>query len=168
MQVVQNNGTEPLSPGDVVVFNGVNRSVAAVESPVVQVRKIGVANNTGVAGVVFSRFNINAVDSGDTFSAASVNKTAAMDVTPPGNVAPGEYVLVVVQGLAQVRADAVYSAGIQPGDLLSTSDTSGLARKVSTVTMNGVETALPGAVFGKALEAFDGTQDMLYVYVTLQ
>jgi hypothetical protein len=32
----------------------------------------------------------------------------------------------------------------------------------------GWETAVPGTVFGKALEPLNGTQEMIYVYVTLQ
>jgi hypothetical protein len=33
MQVMQNGGTEPLAPGDVVVFSGINRAVTAVDAP---------------------------------------------------------------------------------------------------------------------------------------
>lgn len=171
MQVMQNNGTEPLLPGDVVVFNGINQFVAAVDSPVVQVKKVDTANSTAVAGVVFSRFNIDAVDPDFDISADTVgvaNRAAAMEVTPAGNVAPGEYVLVVVQGLAQVRVNTVESTAIHPGDLLSAASVTGTAGRVATVTQNNVETALPGAVFGKALDVVDGAQDMMYVYVTLQ
>ena len=171
MQVMQNNGAEPLSPGDVVVFNGVNQSAAVVDAPVVQVKKVDAANSTAVAGVVFSRFNINAVDPDfDTFTdvAGTANRAAAMEVTPAGDIAPGEYVLVVVQGLAQVRVNTVERTAIQPGDLLSASSVIGSAGRVATVMQNGVETAVPGAVFGKALDVVEDAPDMMYVYVTLQ
>jgi hypothetical protein len=36
------------------------------------------------------------------------------------------------------------------------------------VTMDGVETAVPGTVFAKALEPVSEKQEMVYVYVTLQ
>ncbi|MFQ5400678.1 MAG: hypothetical protein ACE5E7_13915 [Anaerolineae bacterium] len=62
MQVMQNNGTASLSPGDVVVFSGINRAETVVGAPVVQVSKVNAANSTAVAGVVFSRFNIDAVN----------------------------------------------------------------------------------------------------------
>jgi hypothetical protein len=168
MQVMQNGGAEPLSPGDVVVFSGIDHRVAAVDGPIVQVSRTDVANSTAVAGVVFSRFNIDAIDPSLEFpDDTAQGRLAEMEVTPQGNAAPGEYVLVVVQGPAQVKADAVQGGSIQPGDLLSSSGTAGLAGKAATITLSGVETAVPGTVFGKALEPFNGTQDLLYVYVTL-
>lgn len=33
---------------------------------------------------------------------------------------------------------------------------------------DGVETVAPGTVFGKPLEALDGSQQKIYVFVTLQ
>lgn len=168
MQVMQNGGDEPLSPGDVVLFSGINQAVTAVDAPIVQVRKAAAAHSTAVAGVVFSGFNIAAVDPNLESAEGIINgEAAAMAVTPAGSVAPGEYLLVVVQGAAQVKIDAG-SGNIQPGDLLSSSDAAGLAGKAEMVLISGVETAVPGTIFGKALESADGTQEMLYVYVTLQ
>ncbi len=167
MQVMQNNGNAALDPGDVVIFNGVNKNVKGFNSPVVQVKKATIANSTAVAGVVFSRFNIDAVNPNLEFFDTQANKIAAMEVTSAGSASSGEYVLVVVQGMAQVKAESI-DANIQPGDLLSTGSKAGLARKAETITLNNAQTAVPGAVFGKALEAFDGSQKMLYVYVTLQ
>jgi hypothetical protein len=167
MQVMQNGGSEPLSPGDVVLFSGINQSVTAVDGPIVQVSRAGTANSTAVAGVVFSRFNIDAIDPAlESPDGDAPGWTGAMEVTPAGSAAPGEYVLVVVQGPAQVKIDA--SSSVQPGDLLSTGIQAGLAEKAATVSLNGVETAVPGTVFGKALEPVDGSDDMIYVYVTLQ
>jgi hypothetical protein len=169
MQVMKNGGTEPLSPGDVVVFSGIDHSETAVEGPVVQVSKANVANSTAVAGVVFSRFNIDAIDpdleSPDNFTQEALG---TMEITPAGNASTGEHILVVVQGPAQVKASALGSNSIQPGDLLSTSSTAGLAGKAAMVTMDGVETAVPGTVFAKALEPVSEKQEMVYVYVTLQ
>ena len=92
-----------------------------------------------------------------------------MEVTPPGDAAPGEYVLVVVQGPALVKASAVDAGAIQPGDLLSTAVRKpGLQQRYRWFTVDGSLTTLPGTVFGKALEPLDGAQDMIYVYVTLQ
>jgi hypothetical protein len=75
--------------------------------------------------------------------------------------------LVVVQGPAMVRASAL-GGSIQPGDLLSTGGSMGLAGKAAVMNVNGLETAVPGTVLGKALEPLDGAQEMIYVYVTLQ
>lgn len=170
MQVMQYTGPEPLSPGDVVVFSGINHDVAGVDGPVVQVAKAGSAHSTAVAGVVHSRFNLDALDpdlgNPDGSSAASM---AALEVTPAGDANPGEYVLVVVHGPAQVNVAALDGGdGILPGDLLSTSATAGRASMAATVTTNGVETAIPGIAFAKALEPHSGSDDKIYVYVTLQ
>ena len=168
MQVMQNGGTEPLAPGDVVVFSGINRTVTAVDAPIVQVSRAHTANSTAVAGVVFSRFNIDAVDPDLEFpDDTAQERRVEMDVTPPGEVAPGEFLLVVVQGPALVRASAL-AGSIQPGDLLSTGGISGVAGKAAVMNVNGLETAVPGTVFGKALEPLDEAQEMIYVYVTLQ
>jgi hypothetical protein len=168
MQVMENGGKESLSPGDVVVFSGINRSVTAVDGPIVQVSSANTANNTAVAGVVFSRFNIDAVDPDLEFpDDTPPERLAEMDVTPPGEIAPGEFLLVVVQGPVLVNVSAL-GGGIQPGDLLSTGGSGGLAGKAAVMSVNGMETAVPGTVFGKALEPLNGTQKMIYVYVTLQ
>lgn len=168
MQVMQNGGSEPLSPGDVVVFSGINRAVTAVDGPIVQVSTVKKANHTAVAGVVYSRFNLAAIDPElEAPDDSMPGEMATMEVTPAGSALPGEYVLVVVQGPAEVRIGPG-QGGIRPGDLLATGSAAGSAGKAATVTMNGVETAVPGAVFAKALESVDGLQEIIYVYVTLQ
>jgi hypothetical protein len=167
MVVMQNNGDESLAPGDVVVFSGVNRAVDAIEGPVVQVSKADTANSTAVAGVVFSRFNIDAIDP-SLESSDDAAAVAAMEVTPAGSAERGEFVLVVVQGPAEVRASTLAGGSIEPGDLLSSAASPGMAGRAATMTTSGVETALPGTVFAKALEAFDGDEEMIYIYVTLQ
>ncbi len=166
MMVMQNNGDRPLAPGDVVVFSGINRNAVGVDGPVVQVRSAAQANSTAVAGVVFSRFNIDAVNP-DLEAEDIAAQGTALDVTPEGAAAPGEYVLVVVQGPAEVNVDAL-DASIQPGDLLATHGAAGMAGKAATILRDGVETAPPGVVFGKALEAADGTRQKIFVFVTLQ
>ena len=167
MQVMENGGDKPLSPGDVVVFSGITPSVSTVDGPIAQVSRAHTANSTAVAGVVFSRFNMDAVDPDLEFPDATAQaRRAEMDVTPPGEVAPGEFLLVVVQGPALVHASAL-AGDIQPGDLLSTGGAGGVAAKAATVTLAGVETAIPGTIFAKALESVSDAQDMIYVYVTL-
>jgi hypothetical protein len=170
MQVMQNNGLEPLSAGDVVVFSGIDQTQTAVDGPMVQVSKTDMANSTAVAGVVFSRFNIDAVDpdleASDNFLSGAA---ADMEVTPAGSAAPGDYVLVVVQGPAQVKTSALGGTSIQPGELLSTSTDAGVAAKAEMAVIDGMAVPIPGRVFAKALEPVqDGKQELIYVYVTLQ
>lgn len=159
MQVVQNGGHTALETGDVVVFSGIVEPLEAGGQPVIQVIGVDSANSTAVAGVVYSRYHIKNLDADP--------EEAVLDYTPEGTVAPGEYLLVVVQGPAQVKASALAGA-IQPGDLLSSANQVGYAAKATTVTLNGVETALPGTIFGKALESLDDGEALIYVFVTLQ
>jgi hypothetical protein len=159
MQVVQNSGEKTLELGDVVAFSGIGASLEAGGPPVIQVTGAASADSTAVAGVVYSRFNIEAV-TGDP-------KELNLEVTPEGLVQPGEYMLMVIQGPAQVKASAL-AGSLQPGDLLSSAGQAGYAGKAAEVTLGGVKTAMPGTVLGKALEPLNEGQAMIYVFVTLQ
>jgi hypothetical protein len=88
-------------------------------------------------------------------------------VTPAGPVPPGEHLLIVVQGPTQVKTSA-FSGAIQPGDLLSSAGPAGRAGKAAQVSIDGIQTAVPGTVFGKALEPLDTGDKLIYVFVTLQ
>ena len=66
-----------------------------------------------------------------------------------------------------MKASAL-DAPLRPGDLLSSASQVGYAAKATTVTLDGVETALPGTIFGKALESLDDGEALIYVFVTLQ
>jgi hypothetical protein len=165
MHVMQNAGSEPLDPGDVVVFEGIRTPLEAGESPVIQVVKATTSDSTAVAGVVYSGFNVSAV-TGD-WSAEGVDSADGAQVTTTGPVAPGEYLLLVVQGPAQVKASAL-SGTIRTGDLLSTGGSDGCAAAAAQVTIEGVRTAMPGTVLGKALEPLNAGQGLIYAFVTLQ
>jgi hypothetical protein len=182
MNVAQNGGSETLEMGDVVVFSGISAPHEAVGAPVIQVAKADSANSTAVAGVVHQRLNIEAL---------AENPPPGLEVTPDGTrqvgaeglaeedapgfvevtsekpIRPGEYLLLVVQGPAQVKASAL-SGAIQPGDLLSSAGQDGRAARAAEMTIQGVSTTVPGAVFGKALEPLDDGQKLIYIFVTLQ
>jgi hypothetical protein len=68
---------------------------------------------------------------------------------------------VALSGRVYVQADATLSA-INPGDLLTTSDTPGHAMKVLD------HTRAQGAVLGKAMSTLEGGKGMVLVLVTLQ
>jgi hypothetical protein len=158
MQVVRNAGQAALEPGDVVVFAGVE----AGDPPLIEVVQATDAHSTAVAGVVHSRYNPAAVAVDP-----EQGTRADLEVTPAGPAAPGEMLLIVVQGPAQVKASAVAGA-IQPGDLLSTAGPAGRAAKAGQVSLEGVQTARPGTVLGKALEPLETGDQRIYVFVTLQ
>ncbi|MGD8597926.1 MAG: hypothetical protein PVJ26_12955 [Anaerolineae bacterium] len=165
MQVAQNGGEEPLELGDVVVLSGMTALPEADAPAVMQVSGAASANSPAVAGVVYSRFNIEtAIED----RKPGTNVTAApREVTPAGPVAPREYLLVVVQGPAQVKASAL-TGEIQPGDLLSTATLVNHAAKAPRLIVEGIEMVAPGTLLGKAMEPLQADQELIYVYVTLQ
>ncbi len=165
MQVVQNGGDQPLEAGDVVVFSGVRAPREASDLPLIQVAKATAANDPAVAGVVFSRFNIKAVDEAADDPTNRASKRD-LEVTPEGAASPGDYLLLVIQGPAQVKVSAL-NGDIAPGDLLTTAASAGYAAADAGLRLNGAAPAA-GAVFGKALEPLAaGNDGLLYVFVTL-
>jgi hypothetical protein len=157
MHLAQNGGNEPLEPGDVVVFAGIVEPEEPGGPLILQVAKASLANSPAVAGVVYSRFNIEAVLEGNRPEASSIDEP--QETTIDGPVPAGEHLLLVVQGPARVKASALAGA-IQPGDLLCSAAEAGYA--------TSVDTAAPGTVFGKALESLDADRGQIYVFVTLQ
>lgn len=161
IQIVQNGGQEPLEPGDVAVFSGIGATLETSGSPVIQVARAAAAGSTAVAGVVQSRYNI-AATTRDPEQLARGGEQATLE----GPVPPGGYLLLVVQGPAQVKASAI-SGIIHPGDLLSSSNRPGYAASAAPLGGEGSGAVLPGTVLGKALEPLDGSDGLIYIYVTL-
>ena len=75
--------------------------------------------------------------------------------------------LIAVAGRVPCKVDASY-APIEPGDLLTTSDTPGHAMKAQPVVIGGIEIYRPGTTLGKALEPLDSGTGVIEVLVTLQ
>ncbi len=161
MQIVQNGGQESLEPGDVAVFAGIGTPLDPEGSPVIQVARAAAADSAAVAGVVHSWYNI-AVAMGDAEEMARGDP----EVTREGPIAPGEYLLLVVQGPAQVKASALNGA-IQVGDLLSSASQPGHTARATTVSIEAASTVLPGTILGKALEPLQDGDARIYIYVTL-
>jgi hypothetical protein len=161
MQLAQNGGTESLEPGDVVVFSGMSEPLSD-GTRVIQVARAGAAGSTAVAGVAYSGYNIDYLTTErDAFNSKGL---APMAVTLDGPVAPGGYLLIVVQGPAQVKV----TGPVNPGDLLGSGSQAGYAARAAEVELGGARIAVPGAVFGKALESVASGERTIYVYVTLQ
>ncbi|MBN1954447.1 MAG: hypothetical protein JW900_05275 [Anaerolineae bacterium] len=158
MQVAQNGGGEPLERGDVVVIAGMGDPPTPGDPPILQVRRAGAANSTGVIGVVYSTHAAEwLVETSDPTGGSTANEPIPQSTAGP--VAPGDYLLIVVRGPCQVKVDAGATA-LQPGDLLATAGRAGYA---------SVTTPIPGTVLGKALEPLGaGREGLIYVYVTLE
>jgi hypothetical protein len=194
MQVAHNGGDEPLEVGDVVVFSGVlrpeQRQLTATgepapsafnDQPVVQVARAGGDAGALLAGVVFSRFNLEAVDDSDLIQydleevddpLERFRKARAtgqeVEITPPGPVAPGEYLLVVILGPAKVRVSGLERA-IRAGDGLAAGVEPGRAvhYAVSQAVKGGEAAARPQLV-GAALEPVISGRETIYAYVSLR
>jgi hypothetical protein len=158
MHVVQNGGEEALEPGDVVVFSGMAAPLEEDGPPMIQVAHATSANSTAVAGVVYRRFDAQALQARP--QAEKPEGGLPTEVTPEGPVSAGEYLLLVVEGPVQVKASALAGA-IRPGDLVSSALEAGHAARA-------MEAALPGTVLGKALESLEAGQQLTYIFVTLQ
>jgi hypothetical protein len=165
MQVMQNGGDAALEPGDVVAFSGMAAPLNEGGNPVIQVSRVAQANSTAVAGVVFSRYAIETL--ARPLDPAGGPDASIQDITPEGPAQPGEYLLIVVQGPAQVKASAV-GGPIAPGSLISSAATPGYAGKAGQVQAEGVSFAAPGTVLGKALESLDAGTGLITIFVTLQ
>jgi hypothetical protein len=168
MQVVQNAGDEPLERGDLVVVAGMDRGSTEGASPMLLVRKAMEAHTTAVVGVVYSSYPGEwLVDETGEDPANALSSGEPVIETTPGPVGPGEYLLVVVHGPAQVKASSA-AGSIVPGDLLSASGEPGCAGSAPELELQGSVTAVPGTIVGKALEPLSGERALIYVFVTLQ
>jgi len=188
MQVAENVGALELEPGDVVAFRGIRRPepdgaltgdatwADVLEVPVVQVSKASETYGTGVAGVVFSRYVAQPRDLERTEdvavrrdvrpdSSSQVEPRDSPEITPPGPAEPGDLVLIVVHGPAEVRVQP-YETSIEPGDLLVAGGIEGHAAKA--VFGPDGQSPRTGNVFGTALERIDPEHETIYSYVTLK
>ena len=71
---------------------------------------------------------------------------------------------VAITGIVPTKVTAE-NGPIEPGDLLTTSSTSGHAMKAKPVSVGGVEIHPPGTILGKALDSLDGERGVIRVLV---
>jgi len=140
MLIVAQNGAEAaLEPGDVVSVGGAGVPFAGGDVPVPLVRMA--SPGRAVAGVVYARF---IAQEGDDQAQPNIGVRGR---STDGPAAPGEYLLLVVLGVAQVKVDGG-TTGIAAGDLLAVG-TGGRA------VVLGASSYVPGCLVGTAMEALD-------------
>lgn len=83
-----------------------------------------------------------------------------------GDAKPGDYLLIVVQGLAQVKV--AQGEALTPGERLKASDAAGEARGLRTVRVDGVTLDEGGPVVGLLLDLPDAASGLAPVMVTLR
>jgi hypothetical protein len=116
-----------------------------------------------VVGVVYRRFVVEA----GVKTVRGEEQETWRTRSDPGPVAPGDYLLIVALGPAQVKVSAP-AGGIRPGDLLTAAG-AGLAAKAEALQVNGVSFYPAGLSIGKAMEPLDGASEGLaWVWVTLR
>jgi len=169
MFVARNDGDVNLETGDVVAASGMASALGGGDTPVPAVQKADSANSAAVIGVVYRRFVAEEEVERVQRNGAVEQWTRVQTSSAAGPVAPGDYMLIVVMGPAQVKVDG--SAGsVQPGDLLSASTQEGQAMQAQQVRAGGVAFYPPGATIGKALEPLLENDDdgLIWMMVTLQ
>ncbi|WP_457665117.1 hypothetical protein [Thiolapillus sp.] len=108
-EVFKYTGESEILPGDIVSFSGIQAVGGLDGDPMATVNSTDTIPEAAIAGVVASRFNLDAVRDRQTDN--------SLDPTPAGAIQPGDYVLVVVRGPAAVNVDAEVPHTV-PGSLL--------------------------------------------------
>ncbi|MGA9349285.1 MAG: hypothetical protein WBW48_10860 [Anaerolineae bacterium] len=165
--VALNGDANPLEVGDVVSISGIAPPLKGQQTPILRVRRATAASG-GALGVVQARAAATATETPVLGGDSDQTVTVEMPGLAPGNVAPGDYLFVVIQGLVQVRADAS-SGAIEVGDLVGPAalpspsgrgagGEGGLVQKLTSVT--------PAApVLGRALEPLAKGTGLIWVLV---
>ena len=155
--LAENTGTIALEPGDLAVVNGMGEALQGTGSPVIEVSRAGAGG--ALIGVMHSKAVITTSNK-DGIPLQSAERAE-------GAAAPGEYLFIVVQGIAYVKGDAT-SQPIFAGERLPTDSQGGYARAVLTTNVNGIEVAESAAVVGIALASLERGQGLIPVMVTLR
>lgn len=144
-----NASAEVIQPSDVVAAAGMHSPLAGSGTPVLRIRA---ADARGALGVADRRLAITrSQHAGQAFDSPQ-----AID----GAIQPGDYLLVVAQGLAQVRVASGES--FSPGQRLTVAEAAGRARAVRDVEPRGFDTPIVGI----ALDAPNPTTGLVPVLVT--
>jgi hypothetical protein len=131
--------------------------LAGTSAPVLRVRRAGAGD--AVIGVVESRATIATSEKED--------ETIRSAERASGAAAPGEYLFVVVSGLAEVKVDA----GGQPiaaGQRLTAAGKPGHARALRSLNLDGMGVSEGAPQVGIALAPLENGAGLIPVLVTLR
>jgi hypothetical protein len=155
--VAVNGGDQPLEAGDLAAAGGVDGPLSGASAPVLRVRRAG--EGDAVVGVVESRAILRTSEKeGETIQGAERTEGAA---------APGEYLIIVISGVAEVKVDAGGGA-IAAGQRLTAAGNAGHARALKSVTLEGIEVAEGAPQVGIALAPLESGAGLVPVLVTLR
>jgi hypothetical protein len=157
--VTQVSGSAPLSPGDLVAVTGVSDPIPGGNAPMPLVSLADAATFNGVIGVVESRMVYEVAPGKEAEGEMSLHSAE-------GPAQPGEYVSLIVYGVAQMKVEP--NASLTPGERLTASDLPGMARPLQKQEINGMLVTEGAPVIGIALEAPQAGVDTIPVFVTLR
>ena len=157
--VVQVTGEDALSPGDLVAVAGVTEPLPGSTVPMPLVRLADEVTYSGVIGIVKSRMVWETAPGKEAEGEMSMHSA-------DGPAQPGEYVSLVVFGIAQVKVDPTIQ--ISPGDRLTASNQAGMARPLRSQEVNGMVIVEGAPVIGIALSEPVADQSTIPVFVTLR
>jgi hypothetical protein len=160
MIVAQNGDGAPLEPGTVVVVSGLGAPFAESDFPAPLVQRAG-AGHGAVMGVVYARFVAEEKVEEVEHDGQVEQRTSQHSRTGEGPIAPGDYLLVVALGPAQVKAVAL-GGEIRSGDLLVLAGEGAAARMVSGSAY------LPGSMVGTAMEGLEAARGSGLLWVLVQ
>jgi hypothetical protein len=151
------SGAENLSAGDVVAADGVTDPVPGATNRLALVRLAGL-EAAGLVGVVAGRMEWQLAKGKE-----AEGEMVLMPADGPAGI--GDYVSLVVLGVADVRVDR--GADIAKGARLTAADAGGRARALRTESLNGMLVSEGAPVVGVALEDSRG-RDTVPVFVNLR
>jgi hypothetical protein len=157
--VARVSGPDSLAPGDLVAVTAVAEPIPGSSVPLPLVRLADSATFNGVIGVVKSRMVWEVAPGKEAEGEMSMHSA-------DGPAGPGEYVSLVVFGVAQMKVDP--SAPVSPGERLTASGIAGRGRSLRTQEINGMVVVEGAPVVGIALETAVQGQDTISVFVTLR
>jgi hypothetical protein len=157
--VARVTGDQPLTLGDVVAVTGMADPIPGSTHALPQVRLADAAQFTGVIGVVESRMVFEVAPGKEAEGEKAMHST-------DGPARPGDYVSLLIFGVAQVKVDP--GTAIVAGQRLTASELAGVVRPLRTETVNGMVVTEGAPVLGIALAAPGEGQDTIPVFITLR
>jgi len=157
--VARVTGTEALSMGDLVAVTGAGEPIPGSMAALPLVVRADSTVNNGVIGVVKSRMLFEVAPGKEAEGEMSMHSA-------DGPAQPGEYVALVVYGVAEVKVDP--NSPIVPGNRLTASSTAGLARALFSQQIDGMLVSEGAPVIGIALSAPEAGIETIPVFVTLR
>jgi hypothetical protein len=152
--IAQNADGGTLQAGDVVAVAGIAPALDGHETPVLSVRR-ALSTDTGLLGVAQAGASVGLAEMPAMDEGILQGRTVEMVKQVPGDIASGDYLFVVVQGLVRMRVDASSSA-IQVGDALGPGKNASGAQKLSSA-------APTAALVGHALEPLAEGSGLIWV-----